>query len=177
MGTSRGITALAVGILVFGLAGCGGDTATEAPVTEVATSADVSADSPIPSFTAVTLDGTEFTSAELEGRRSVLWFWAPWCSTCRAEAPDIADAAATLRGEVEIIGVGALGPVVDMETFVDDTNLADVRHLADEDARVWADFGVAAQPAFAFIGTDGAMEIVQGSLSAEQIVERAQALS
>jgi thiol-disulfide isomerase/thioredoxin len=181
---SRRITTVALtGALLLGLAGCSGDTATESPAEEVSVTAEETTSdsapsaSPIPSFTAVTLDGTEFTSTELEGRPSVLWFWAPWCSTCRAEAPDIATAAAALNGEVEVIGVGALGPVVDMETFVDDTNLADLRHLADEDARVWADFGVAAQPAFAFIGADGAIEIVQGSLNAEQIVERAQALS
>lgn len=165
----RGLTAVAAALLLLSFAGCSADTSAEPDP-----AAPVGA---IPAFTAVTLDGGEFTSAELEGKPSVLWFWAPWCSTCRAEAPDIASAAAQLQGDVEIIGVGALGPVVDMDTFVQDTGLTGMRHVSDENAEVWADFGVAAQPAFAFISANGSIEIVQGSLDTEQIVERARGLS
>jgi thiol-disulfide isomerase/thioredoxin len=171
MRSSRTFTALVV-VLLLALAGCGGNSSSPE-----STGGSTSSESPLPTFTATTLDGDEFSSVELEGRPSVLWFWAPWCTTCRAEAPEIATAASALSGDVEIIGVGALGPVSDMTAFVDDTNLAELRHLADEDARVWADFGVAAQPAFAFIGADGSLEIVQGSLGAEQIIERAGTLS
>ena len=171
MRRSRAFFAL-VGILLLALAGCGNSS----PAPE-STNGSTSSASPLPTFTATTLGGDEFTSGELQGRPSVLWFWAPWCTTCRAEAPQIAAAASALGSDVEIIGVGALGPVSDMEAFVDDTDLAELRHLADEDALVWADFGVAAQPAFAFIGADGSLEIVQGSLGADQIIERARELS
>jgi len=42
---------------------------------------------------------------------------------------------------------------------------------------VWSVFGVAAQPAFAFIGADGSIEIVQGSLDENAILDRAATLS
>lgn len=171
----RRFAMLAVSLVLLGLTGCGSEGAGAASPESAGESAATA--SLIPTFASVTLDGTEFNSVELEGRPSVLWFWAPWCSTCRAEAPNIASAAVALAGEVEVIGVAALGPVPDMQTFVDDTNLTGLRHLADEDAQVWADFGVAAQPAFAFIGADGSIDVVQGSLGADQIVERAQQLS
>jgi thiol-disulfide isomerase/thioredoxin len=161
--------ALAVGLIA--LAGCSGD-----PGGNAGSSSDASS-SALPSFSTVTLDGAEFTSAELEGRPSVLWFWAPWCSTCDAESPEIAAAAAELGPDVEIIGVGALGPLFDAEAFVEFNELQGVRHLFDEEADVWAKFGVLAQPAFAFINSDGTYSIAPGIMDAEQIVERARELS
>src|SRR5262245_51367834 len=44
-------------------------------------------------FTAQTIDGKQFSGASLAGKPAVLWFWAPWCPKCQAEAPTIADAA------------------------------------------------------------------------------------
>ncbi|MGH8775288.1 MAG: TlpA disulfide reductase family protein [Jiangellaceae bacterium] len=40
-------------------------------------------------FTATTVDGEQFAGSSLAGRPAVLWFWAPWCPTCVAEAPDV----------------------------------------------------------------------------------------
>ena len=46
------------------------------------------------SFTGTTLEGASFDSSTLAGKPAVLWFWAPWCTVCRAEAPDVATVAA-----------------------------------------------------------------------------------
>ncbi len=176
----RGITAALLGTALIALSGCGGGSDAGAPsasMAEESAAEEVSAASALPSFTSTTLDGTPFTSAELEGRPSVLWFWAPWCSTCDAESPEILGAATELNGEVEIIGVGALGPLFDMESFVEFNDLESVRHLFDEEADVWARFGVLAQPAFAFINSDGTFEIAPGIMKTDQIVERARSLS
>lgn len=165
MRLTRIFTAIAASILLIGLAGCSSDSGSATQTSE------------IPTFSSPTLDGAEFTSAELADTPTVLWFWAPWCSVCFAEAPEISAAAAELSGEVDIIGVGALGPVDDMQQFVADAELGQLRHISDEEAAVWAKFGVAGQPAFAFISTDGAVQIVPGSLTTEQIVEKARALT
>ncbi len=165
MRLTRIFTALAASVLLIGLAACSSD------------SGSASSTSEIPTFSSPTLGGAEFSSAELADKPTVLWFWAPWCSVCFAEAPEISAAAAELSGEAEIIGVGALGPVDDMNQFVADAELGQLRHISDEEAAVWAKFGVAGQPAFAFISADGAVQIVPGSLNAEQIVEKARALS
>jgi hypothetical protein len=42
---------------------------------------------------------------------------------------------------------------------------------------VWSVFGVASQPAFAFISADGSVEVVQGSIDEDEILERAATLS
>lgn len=168
--------ALAVGLLA--LSGCSGDAGpTDSSASDSSTTGSASSASALPAFTSQTLDGTEFTHADLEGRPSVLWFWAPWCSTCDAESPEIAAAAAELGTDVEIIGVGALGPKFDVDAFVEFNELGGVRHLFDEEADVWAKFGVLAQPAFAFINSDGTFSIAPGIMNAEQIVERARELS
>ena len=165
MRLTRMLAVLAASIVLVGLSGCGGNSESAVETSE------------IPTFASPTLAGAEFTSAELADKPTVLWFWAPWCSVCFAEAPEISAAAAELSGEAEIIGVGALGPVDDMNQFVADAELGQLRHISDEEAAVWAKFGVAGQPAFAFISPDGSVQIVPGSLTAEQIVEKARALT
>lgn len=52
------------------LAACGSDTDTE-------TASSGGGDS-YPQFTAATVDGAQLEFGSLEGRDTVLWFWAPW---------------------------------------------------------------------------------------------------
>jgi hypothetical protein len=78
---------------------------------------------------------------------------------------------------VEVVGVAALGSIDDMNTFVTDTGISNFTQLADPDAEVWSVFGVASQPAFAFISADGSIDVVQGSLGKDEILERAANLS
>jgi thiol-disulfide isomerase/thioredoxin len=44
---------------------------------------------PLAEFRVAMLDGGEFTSAQLEGRVTVLTFWATWCPACRSELVDL----------------------------------------------------------------------------------------
>jgi len=189
------LTALtAVG--VFALAGCSsGSNATDSLATmsssaspELVESTDdtvevvgeaaqqLAVSTPLPAFSTTTLAGADFTQETIQGSATVLWFWAPWCSVCRAEAPDVSEAAAELAGSVDLVGVAALGSKADMQTFVADTGIDNFTQLFDPDAEVWGLFGVASQPAFAFISSDGSIDVVQGSLDREEILERAQAL-
>ena len=175
------------------LAGCSSATESEqAPVTGEPTSSEVTNESsgdsvdegqldvavtPLPAFTSVTLAGESVTQATYEGKPTIMWFWAPWCTVCRAEAPTLAEAATELDGSVEVVGVAALGSIDDMNTFVADTGISNFTQLADPDAEVWSVFGVASQPAFAFISADGSIDVVQGSLGKDEILERAANLS
>ena len=45
------------------------------------------ADSTIPSFELVTLDGEAYSDQSLEGQPTLLVFWAPWCNVCQRELP------------------------------------------------------------------------------------------
>lgn len=184
------LVGLAAGALV--LAGCSSDMNGDAAapgevaavdgVTPAETPADASGDSavvvtPLPAFSSQTLEGQPVTQADYEGKPTVMWFWAPWCSVCRTEAPTLSKVATELNGSVDVVGVAALGSIDEMKTFVSDTGIENFAQLADPDAEVWSVFGVASQPAFAFIGADGSIEIVQGSIGEEEILERAATLS
>ena len=183
------VAIIATGVLV--LAGCSSDTkdatsvATASEISESETSESETTESessaavatPLPVFSSATLEGRSVTQADYEGKPTIMWFWAPWCTVCRAEAPTLAKVANQLDGSVEVVGVAALGSIDEMKTFVSDTGIENFSQLADPDAEVWGVFGVAAQPAFAFISADGSIEIVQGSLDENAILERAATLS
>jgi thiol-disulfide isomerase/thioredoxin len=116
-----------------------------------------------------TLDGAPFDSSDLAGRPAVLWFWAPWCTICRAEAPDVAEVAAEYAGQVQVVGVAGYGDVPSVRAFVTDTGTGSFPHLVDEEGRLWNRFGVVSQPAFVFVDRSGAIETFAGSLGGEAL--------
>lgn len=123
-------------------------------------------------FSGSTVDGRAFSGESLAGRPAVLWFWAPWCTVCRGEAPDIEAMQRRYGDRVQFVGVPGLGKVPDMQRFVADTGLGGFPHVVDADGSLWARFGVPAQPAFAFVGADGAVEVSVGKLSVEDLGAR-----
>ena len=127
-------------------------------------------------FTAPTLAGPELDVSTLAGEPVVLWFWAPWCTICRVEAPDIAAVAADLQ-DVTFLGVPGRGPADDMRSFVQETGTGDLQHLVDVDGSLWQRFRVVSQPSFAFVDGDGSVELFGGALGAEGLRARASALS
>ncbi len=178
-----GALALSAG---FALTACasGGDAAAGAPSSETVTmaepseataSGEVMAGSPL-AFTAVTVSGGSLDVSTLQGKPVVLWFWAPWCTICRGEAPSVSSVAAELGSDVTFIGVAGLGEVDAMRGFVSDTKVTGFEHLADVDGSIWSRFGVVSQPSFVFVSADGTVQKVVGSLSSDGLRQRAQAL-
>jgi len=128
-------------------------------------------------FRATTLAGPELDVSTLAGEPVVLWFWAPWCTICRVEGPEVAAVAADLDGDVTFLGVPGRGETADMTSFVQDTGTAGLQHLVDADGSLWQRFRVVNQPSFAFIAPDGSVETFAGALGAEQLGTRASALA
>ena len=116
-----------------------------------------------------TLDGSPLDAGELAGRPAVLWFWAPWCTICRVEAPDVAEVAAEYAGQVAVIGVAGRGDAASMREFVADTGTGSFPHLVDEEGRLWNRFDVVSQPAFVFVDRSGVIETFAGSLGGDEL--------
>ena len=117
-------------------------------------------------------DGLEFDGASLASGDSVVWFWAPWCTICRAEAPEVAEVAERYAADVQLIGVPGRGEIAAMQEFVDDTGTSGITHLADLDGAVWSAFGVYGQPAFAFVDDSGEVEVFIGGMGGDALADR-----
>ncbi|WP_203968287.1 redoxin domain-containing protein [Sediminihabitans luteus] len=156
-------------------------TATSAPTTPEDQADPATSDSPEPDvvvpaaldFTGTTVAGDAFDAAELAGGPVVLWFWAPWCTICRGEAPAVSDVAADLAGDVTFVGVPGLGQVDAMQGFVDDTGVDGFAHVVDDDGALWQKFGVVSQPSYVLVGADGSTELVVGALGHDALATRA----
>lgn len=127
-------------------------------------------------FTASTVDGQEFSGESLAGKPAVLWFWAPWCPKCQAEAPTLAQAASS-AGDVAFVGVAAQDEVPAMQDFVTRFDLSSFPHIADTEAAVWKRFGVTYQPAYAFISSNGEITMETDQLDKDELLVRVNALS
>ncbi|MFI7450436.1 redoxin domain-containing protein [Nonomuraea sp. NPDC049714] len=188
-----GIAALAVSLAVsLSVAACGTatpsaepdsaaplSTSTPAPArTPTSAAAQPSASSPAASptpealkFSAKTLDGRAFDGGTLAGRPVVFWFWAPWCSKCRSDAPAV-KAAVGEHPDVRFVGVAGLDTEAAMKEFVRSTGTGGLVHLSDEKGAVWTKLGVTQQSVFVFMKADGATEKVTGPLGADGLATR-----
>ncbi|MEU9599841.1 redoxin domain-containing protein [Streptomyces sp. NPDC048109] len=128
-------------------------------------------------FTTTTVDGETFEGTSLAGKDAVLWFWAPWCSVCRSEAPVIAKAAAKWGDTVTFVGVPGQARTADMEQFITDTGLDGFPHAIDTDGSLWSGFGVPTQPAVAFVNDDGTVKVGLGPVGAAQFDDEIERLT
>lgn len=177
--TARLRLALACAAMLL-LTACGGAATTttsggQAGATQQGSSS-ASPDEAVLSLQASTLDGTDFDFSTLSDQPTVLWFWAPWCTICRAEAPEIAAAAKRLGDDVRVLGVPGRGAEPDMRDFVSDTGVGGLEHVVDADGQIWSAFGVISQPAFAFVDASGQVEVVNGAMGGEAFEQAARDL-
>ncbi|KUO14316.1 redoxin family protein [Streptomyces dysideae] len=128
-------------------------------------------------FTTTTVDGKAFEGTSLAGKDAVLWFWAPWCTVCRGEAPTVAKAAEKWGDKVTFVGMPGHGDTSEMKQFISDTGLGGMQHAVDKDGSLWARFGVTAQPAVAFVHHDGKIEVSPGAVSADQFAAEVERLT
>jgi len=162
----RSLAVLVALVALLALAGCGSGSSGGS-----ALAADTTA------FAGTTLKGASFDSVEDEGKPQVLWFWAPWCTVCRAESPDVADVAASFDGTVDFVGIPGRGKLPEMRTFVMETGTGGFTHVSDVDGSLWQQFGITSQPSFVFIDSDGHGTRVVGKLDAADLRSRVQRLA
>lgn len=124
-------------------------------------------------FTAETLGGETFEGERLDGKPAVLWFWAPWCPTCRAQAGGVSSLAETYDGEVSVVGVGGLADPKDIRDYA--STVDGPVHLVDDEGAVWRHFGVTAQSTYLVIDADGGI-VAEGFLDDQDLADTVEGL-
>ena len=104
-------------------------------------------------FTGQDINGAPYDGEQLAGKPTVLWFWAPWCPTCRAQAGIVASLATEYAGRVNVIGVGGLADSADIRDFA--RQVDGPTHLVDEEGAIWRHFNVTAQSTYVVLDADG----------------------
>jgi thiol-disulfide isomerase/thioredoxin len=105
-------------------------------------------------FTSTTVDGQPFDGASLAGKPVLLWFWAPWCPTCRSQTGDVQAVARDFAGKVAVVGVGSLdNDAAAIKRFAADAS--GLTHLYDESGAVFRHFGVVQQSSFVLLDAEG----------------------
>lgn len=166
-------------VAALALAGCGEATSDgAAPPADTpgatATSAQPEAAPPDSSvaesydFTVATLNGPAFDGRDLAGNPAVLWFWAPWCSTCLGQAKRVNALAADYADQATVLGVAGLDGEPAMHEFVKMAGLSGFAQLSDEQGVVWKKFGITAQSTFVVLDSDGAV-VDRGHLDVDEL--------
>lgn len=127
-------------------------------------------------FTGETIGGVEFDGAVLAGLPTVIWFWAPWCTKCKRDALDVAQASEN-NPAVNFVGVASQDEVSAMQQFALKYGINHFPNVADTDSSVCNRFGVSYQPAYAFISPDGAIDMVLESLDPQRLQTHIDALA
>ncbi len=85
----------------------------------------------------------------------MLWFWAPWCPTCRGQIDGVSAAAEQYADEVTFVGVGSLDGGEAIGDFAADVPSQEITHLTDPDGEVWRHFGITEQSTYVVLDAQG----------------------
>ncbi len=168
---------LVASLVLAGLVACGGGDADGAAGTSGEPDAQ-GADVELLAFTAPTIDGGEVDFAALQGQDLVVWFWAPWCGSCAAEAEGVARVAADLGDQAPFVGIGSQAEVDELAGFVDRFTLTEFPQVADPDGTIWLRFADdVIRSSFLFIDDTGEMTRTgYGEMDEAQLRERVEQL-
>lgn len=87
-----------------------------------------------PAFALKQLDGGHVASTQLEGKKTVLVFWAPWCTVCGAESGTISSLAESVGDDTNVLSVALeYEDLQDVRGFVDEHNVDYPVLLGDRD--------------------------------------------
>ena len=97
----------------------------------------------------------DLRSLATPGKPTLLWFWAPHCSFCVREAPELLAFDRDHGADVDILGVGAQDSLNEAYEFLDSTATSDLAMVWDASGRSWVHYGVTNQPTVILLGADG----------------------
>lgn len=90
-----------------------------------------------------------------DGKPVLAWFWAPFCPTCRGEAPKLDAFMAENSERVKMVGIGTRNDIEYAQGFLEDTGVTNFPLLWEPTGRSWTEHAVAAQPYMILIDADG----------------------
>jgi len=154
--------ALSVALAAFALvtAGCLSGSPAE-PTSEPPPSPTTGDDAPTATaaawrFTDAT--GQDWTDESLEGRPALLFFFATWCSTCRAKAPTMAKLHGDYGDRVQFLSIDVDNGESDGDVTGWSTDKGhDWPHGVDRSADVWPYYRAQSTSTVVILGADGSV--------------------
>lgn len=126
------------------------------------------------------LAGGEVTVSALapSERPLLVWFWAPHCPSCNAEAPEVESFSRRVRSELTVVGLGAQDSEEMAQDFVREHELKTPRMLYDASFESWAHFGINGQPAAILFDRKGVAQAGWfGPFPEDEVMQRVRAMS
>ena len=131
---------------------------------------------PAPDFTTFALDGTDVILSELRGQPVWLLFGATWCSSCRAEAPDVQAVQEAYGDRVRIVAVYVGETISTVGGFADRLGLT-YTHVADSYTDIGSAYRVMGLPTHVFVDADGVVDAIEvGTVTERAAASRLDAL-
>lgn len=162
---------LTAAVAALTLAACGGESpdpssapapAASAPAAAGDAAQVTDAEAPpegpsLPDVSVEDLAGGSLSVADLAGgeRPVLVWFYAPHCPSCAAEAADVERFSKAHRDVVDVVGLGTQDSVEEARAFVAEHELRTPRMLYDASFASWQQLGIRGQPAAMLFDRDG----------------------
>jgi thiol-disulfide isomerase/thioredoxin len=120
------------------------------------------ANTAIPSFDLVTFAGEAWSDKSLQGRPTLLVFWAPWCNVCQKELPLIEQFYRHNKpAQLRVLSIGFADTRTNVEAFVKARPGVFVFPTGyDEDRWVANAFKVNATPTYVLVDARGSIALV-----------------
>lgn len=101
------------------------------------------AGTPAPAVHATALDGAIVDVGLQGGGITVVNIWATWCPPCRAELPELVNAANKYRGKVRFIGLAVSSSSAQEKLMIERLRIPyDIANIDDATANAWNATGV-----------------------------------
>ena len=174
----RAVAVASALLLAFVGAACSGGSSVETGERPELPRAADAAPSPLPEVAVWDVGATDWVQfADVVPAETpvVLWFWAPHCPACAAEAADMVAFAEEHEGEIEVVGIGTQDDAGMAAEFVERHGI-EFRMLWDESFETWSELGVRSQPAAALFSAEGEpLDAWTGSLPEDEVERLASA--
>jgi len=123
-----------------------------------------------PDFTLLLPDGRYTTLAELKGRPVLINFWATWCPPCRAEMPELLQAARDYP-DLAMLAVNVAEKPALVSQFAEQFRM-DVPVVVDPQGAISDRYGVRGLPTSIFLDADGKITDVMPGAINRAVIDR-----